>query len=108
MSTSITKKILWKYVNNKINHSIHSAHVFSVISILFEEIINELVEGKELRIVNFGVIRLVDMKPRKYHDVVQRCVMHSDGNKMFHIKLSPKLKKKLCTNLDLDKTFGDD
>ena len=106
--TSITKNILWKYVNRKISHSIHSAHVFSVISILFEEIINELVKGKQLRIVNFGVIRLVDMKPRKYYDVVRKCVMHSNGNKMFQVVLSPKLKKKLCANLDLDRTFRSD
>jgi len=108
MNESITKKKLWQYVNKKIEYSINHAHVFSVICILFEEIIKELLVKGELKIVNFGVLKLKNMNPRKYHDVRHQKVMYSEGNKIFRFILSPKLRKKLCDNLDLDVTFGGD
>lgn len=108
MNESITKKKLWQYVNKKIEHSINHAHVFSVICILFEEIIIEILKKGELKVVNFGVLKLKSMNPRKYHDVRHQKVMYSEGNKIFRFTPSPKLRKKLCENLDLDGTFGSD
>jgi nucleoid DNA-binding protein len=79
-----------------------------VITILFEEIIKDLVSGKKLKISNFGTIELKDMKPRRYHDVRFQKVMESDGNRIFRFSLAPKIRKRLCDLLDIDKTFGSD
>ena len=35
---NITKKTFWQFINEKINRQVSYAHVFSVISILFDEI----------------------------------------------------------------------
>lgn len=105
---SIGRKKLWQYVNVKINRKIHHAHVFSVISILFDEIIKDLVSGNKIKIMNFGTLVLKDTKPRRYHNVIHRCVMLSDSHKILKFSLSPKIRKKLCDLLDIDKTFGGD
>jgi nucleoid DNA-binding protein len=105
---SINKKVLWHYVNLKIHRKIHHGHVFSVLSILFDEIVKDLLDGKEIKIVNFGTLVLKEMKPRKYHDVRYNCVMQSKGHKILRFSLSPKIRKKMCYFLDIDKTFGDD
>lgn len=103
--TSISKKVLWQYVNLKINRSIHHAHVYSVISILFDEMVRDLVNGKEIKIGNFGTLILKQMKPRKYHNVRHKQVMQSRGSKILRFSFALKIRKKICDFLDIDKTF---
>lgn len=105
---SINKRTLWRYVNAKIKRLIHHYHVFSVITILFDEMIGDLLAGKDIKIANFGVLSLKSMKPRRYHDVVQKRVVLSKGHRILRFTLSPPIRKKLCDHLDLDKTLGDD
>lgn len=106
--TSIGKKVLFSYVNNKINHLVKYYHVYGVISILFEEMIKDLVDGKEIKIYNFGTIYLRQNKSRKYFDVRFQKIMQSRENKILKFKLSPTLRKKLCNEIDVDRTFKDD
>ena len=103
MSLSISKRDLWHYVNRKIKRLIHHYHVFSVISILFDEMTKDLKSGKEIKIVNFGVLMLKDTPPRKYHDVRFRRVMESTGHRVMRLFLAKIIRKKLCEALDLDK-----
>lgn len=100
---SISKRNLWHYVNRKIKRLIHHYHVFSVISILFEEMIKDLKNGKEIKIVNLGTLMLKDMPPRKYHDVRYHRVMESPGHRIMRMFLAKQIRKKLCDSLDLDK-----
>lgn len=102
MNTNISKRDLWHYVNRKIKRSIHSYHVFSIISILFEEMVKDLQDGKEIKIGNFGTFILKKMKPRKYHHLVLRKIMESPGHRVMRFFLAPKISKKLCSSLDLD------
>jgi nucleoid DNA-binding protein len=102
MSISISKRDLWHYVNRKIKRLIHHYHVFSVITILFEEMIKDLQAGKEIKIANLGTLVLKDMPPRKYHDVRFRRVMESSGNRVMRLFLAKPVRKKLCESLDLD------
>lgn len=106
--SSINKRVLWRYVNKKIHRLIHHYHVFSIITILFEEMIKDLVNGKDIKIFNFGVLTLKYMKPRKYHDVNQRRVVLSKRHRILRFSLAKIIRKKLCDNLDLDKTYGND
>jgi len=107
-SDSIDKRRLWRYVNQKINRMIHHAHVLSVITILFEELLKDLKEGKEIKIHNLGTISLEQTKPRKYHDVRLGRVMQGKSHRILRFRLAPVFHKKLRSLLDIDKTFQDD
>ena len=99
MAVSISKRDLWLYVNRKIKRLIHHYHVFSVISILFEEMIRDLKDGKEIKITNFGTLVLKDTPPRKYHDVRFRKMMESPGHRVMRLFLAKTIRKKLCDSL---------
>ena len=104
-SDNINKRRLWHYVNKKINHLINHAHVLSVISILFEEMLKDLKSGKEIKIKNLGTLILQETKPRKYHDVRFHQVMQSESHRILRFKLAVPIRKKLKKLLDIDKTF---
>lgn len=103
MPLNISKRDLWHYVNRKIKRLIHHYHVFSVISLLFEEMLRDLKAGKEIKIVNLGTLVLKDTPPRKYHDVRFHRVMESSGHRVMRLFLAKSIRKKLCESLDLDK-----
>lgn len=104
-TTNISKRCLWRLINKKIKRLIHNYHVFSIISILFEEIIKDLIDGKSLKIHNFGTLELVKTKSRKYHDVRFKKIMQSNGHMIMKFSLARKIKKKMCANLDINRTF---
>lgn len=105
---NITKRIFWRYVNIKIKRAIHHYHVFAVISILFEELLQDLKNFKDINISNFGILSLKETKPRLYHDVTKKQVVLSKKNKILKFKLSGKLKRYFLKKIDVDKTFGSD
>lgn len=105
---SIDKRVLWRYVNKKIKRTIHHYHVFSVISILFDEILADLKQGKQIRIANFGILELKETKPRRHFDFKKQKIVMSRSYKILRFSLSEKIKKKLAKYLDLDATFKDD
>lgn len=107
-SDNINKRRFWRFVNKKINHLINHAHVLSVISILFEEMVTDLLNGKEIKIHNFGTLSLQETKSRQYHDVRYKRVMQSAPHRILRFKLAPQIRKKLRGLLDIDKTFKDD
>lgn len=100
MSVSISKRDLWHYVNRKIKRLIHHYHVFAVISILFDEMIQDLKAGKEIKITNLGVLVLKETPARRYHNVRLRCVMEAPGHRVLRLFLSKPIRKKLCESLD--------
>lgn len=104
---NVSKRTFWRYVNVKIKRVTHHYHVFSVISILFEEMLNDLKQGKEIKIFNLGTLLLKETKPRLYHDVNKKQVVLSEKKKILKFKLARKLKKRLTGNLDIDRTFKD-
>jgi len=105
---NINKKDFWKIVNQKIKRSINHYHVFSVITILFEEILVDLKKGKELKIFNFGTLSLRLMPPRTYYDVRFQKLMHSEGHRILRFILARPVSKKIRSLLDIDATFKDD
>lgn len=108
MNIEIDKRKLWRYVNIKIKRIIHHYHVAAIISILFEEILSDLKQEKQLKIANLGTLSLEKTKPRKYHDVRFNKVLESKGGKIMKFSLAGKLRKKIIGHLDLDKTLKDD
>lgn len=102
---SISKRYLWRYVNQKIQRVVHHYQVFSVITILFEEILTDLKNNKEIKINNFGTLSLDQLKPRMHYDIVRNEVRLAKGYKILRFFLAQPFKKKLCQELDLDKTI---
>lgn len=100
---NINKRKLWRYVNLKIKRLIHHYHVFSIISILFEEMIKDLKDGKEIKISNFGTFTLKNSNRRFYHNVAYRKVMPTNGHKLLRFSLAENISKKLTNSIDLDK-----
>ena len=108
MSTSISRRNLWRYVNRKIKRIIHHYHVNAVITILFEEMLKDLVQGKEIKIANFGTLLLKKTKPRKHHNVLLRQMVVAPGRRLMRFFLTKKIHRKLIEFLDLDKSgFGE-
>lgn len=107
-SNSITKKILWRYVNKKISRSIHSYRVLNVITILFEEILKDLIAGKPIKIGNFGTLVLKNLDARPYYDVTEQRLKVSAPHRILRFTLANKLRNKICEHLDIDLTFKDD
>lgn len=105
MSISISKRDLWRYVNRKIKRLVHHYHVFAVITILFEEMIKDLKQGKSIKIINLGTIALNPTKPRWYHNVRLRQMVLSPGYRVMRFVLAPPIHKKIIEFLDLDKTL---
>ncbi len=97
---SINKKLLWQYVNRKIKRIIHHYHVFSILTILFDEMIKDLKRGKSIKIFNFGKLELKNLKPRRYFDVRHQKVMQADGHRILRFTLAPPIRKKLVDYLD--------
>lgn len=108
MDLSISKRAFSQYVNKKIKRAIHHLHVMSVIAILFDEMLVDLLDGKTIKIHNFGKLSLKQLNPRKYFDVRFQKVMQADGHKILRFRLAPVIRKKLVQHLDLDKTLKDD
>jgi nucleoid DNA-binding protein len=106
--SSINKRSLWRYVNKKIKRIIHHYHVLSIITILFDEILKDLISGKDIKIFNFGNLSLKKMKPRKYHDINQKRTLLSKEHRILRFTLSPIIRKKLCKNIDINKTFREE
>lgn len=104
---SINKRTIWRFINLKIKRSIHHYHVFSIISILFEEIIQDLKKGKDIKIFNFGTLSFKETKPRRYFDVRYQKIMLSKSHRIMKFSLTKKIKKRICELLDIEKTFGD-
>jgi nucleoid DNA-binding protein len=105
---NISKQNLWHYVNIKLNRAIHRHHVLAVITLLFEEMVKDLRQGKEIIIANFGTIALQPTKPRWYHNVRLQKMMLSPGYHLIKIILTSRFHKKLVKLLDIDKTLRND
>lgn len=105
---SISKYKLWKYVNKKVNRIVNRFHVLSVISILFEEMITDLKNNKKVKIFNFGEFELKKTPTRNFFNVFTRQMYTSGGFRLLKFKLNSKVRKKILSHLDVEKTFKDD
>jgi nucleoid DNA-binding protein len=100
MIHSVNKKRLWFYVEKGINRFIQTYHIASIISILLDEMLEDLKAGKKIKITNFGVLYLQKAIPRKYWDVIQQKVIETPGHPRLRFELSRHIRRKLLTHLD--------
>lgn len=103
--TNLSRRDLWRYVNIKVNRTIHYYHVRAVLNIFFQELIKDLKKEKTITVHNFFKLKLQKTKPRPYHDVNLDKTMMSSGSKILKFNLFPVIRNKICFLLDFDKTF---
>jgi nucleoid DNA-binding protein len=105
MKFVVNKRDLWRLVNKKINRAVHHYHVFSVMSFLFKEMINDLKSGKQVKIHNFGTLKLRKNKPRFFTNLFTKETCYSEGKKYLKFNPSKTLRHKMVKFLDYKKTF---
>jgi nucleoid DNA-binding protein len=103
MSQKYTKRKLWLLLIKELNYVVHNTHVYSIINILVEEMIKDLMAGKKIKIINFGSFYLKDLKPRKFLDLVTREVKLSGSSKTLRFKISNNLSKFINSRKVCDK-----
>ena len=106
MNKRITKRILWRLVNKKINRSSHRYHVFAVMSLLFNEMIKDFEDGKIFKMCNFGKIYLPKSTKKGHYNCVRKKVTASFYRRKMVFLLNPYIKYYLNKSLDFEKTFG--
>lgn len=103
----VDKRFLVQYVSKKLNGRIKLYHISAVISFLFDELIEELRAGSIITIGKFGKFFLKHLRIRRYHDVIERKIKMTPGNKTLRFQLQKDIQKILTNSLDIAKTFGD-
>jgi|ERR1700722_2592493 len=103
MNQRYNKRKLWTLLIKELNHFVHSSHIYSVLNILIEEMISDLVSGKNIKIINFGSFSLKELKPRRYLDLATRRFKISGPSKALRFKISRNISKfinseKICDN----------
>ena len=98
----INKRSLWKYIIRDVNHFVHNLHIFSIISILIDEILQDLKKGNEIKIVNFGVLKLDKTKSRKFRNIKTGKWEISTPKTTLVFKLSRRLKKFIAEQKDME------
>jgi nucleoid DNA-binding protein len=107
LPSRIDKLIFCRYVKSKLVIPIHAKHIMGVVNILFDELLKDFKSGKNLRIHNFGKITL-EKRPRKHRHITLNRIVISPGKYIFRFFMPDKIKRKISSMIDVDKTFGKD
>ena len=75
-------------------------HVGAVVAFLINEMERELVNGKKIEIINFGVLELRRMKPKKQHNVNTRKMIVVNRAKKLKLVLDRKISKYISNLLN--------
>jgi nucleoid DNA-binding protein len=96
----VNKRKLWRFISRDVKHFVHNLHIFAVISILVDEILKDLKEGKEIKIVNFGTLKIEKTKPKKFRNIKTAKFEISKPKNKLKLKLSRRLKKFVAEKKD--------
>lgn len=102
---TIKKARLVELVEERMSIKVDPLHIASIITILLEEIYQDIVSKGKFKIKNFGTFILRQVPPRKYFNFQTQQVEQSIGNKQFQFRLTKSLRKLICENINIDKTF---
>ena len=81
-------------ISAKINKIIHHYNVFGIMLILFDEILKDLKDGKDLNINNFGCLKLITIKSKKIFDINSQKLTYCKVHKTLKFYLTKKIRKK--------------
>lgn len=103
---NISRRTFAFYINKKVDHIIHSYHILSIITLLFEELLQDLKKKKEIKVFNLGSLFIEETKPRWYYDLFKKEKRFSSTNNIIRFVLCEKLNKIIQDNTDMEKTFN--
>lgn len=92
------KRLFWKFVNHRLkkkNIKIKSTHTLAIISIFFEEILNEIEDKKIYEFKNFMKITKRLSGIRKFIDINTKEQKFSSPKEIIFIHMPLKIKNKL-------------
>lgn len=102
LDVGVNRTELLNYIFLKLNSSIERPHIKAIISVLFEEILNDMIEFKELKINNLGIIHLKNFAARFRGNIItNEKTLGRDYNKLT-IKFTKEIIKKLKSLIDPD------
>lgn len=87
-----SKKDLWILISKSMN-KIHRLHVLSIINILIDEMIKDLLAGKSIKIKNFGTFKLNSLKPKKIVNLLTNRVKFAQKTKSLRFRMSKSFYK---------------
>lgn len=101
MNRNYNQKSLWELILKRIDHDIHVHHVRSIMRILIDEISKELISGSEIKILNFGTLKIQELKPKKIRNIATKKITFTKRVKILRFKLTRRYAKYL-SNKSLD------
>jgi hypothetical protein len=101
----IGRRMLISYVCRKLQYKIESIHVACIAGILFDEIMKDMFDSKEIKIYNFGVLRIYQLADQMGHDVVRRARVVKKGVKVLRLILDESIKNIVDVHLDVERTL---
>jgi nucleoid DNA-binding protein len=107
MNDKIFPSKLYKIVSQKLKGIIPVYHVRGVISILLEELRDELLETGEIKIGNFGDFHYQKLPDKRHVNISTKKMDITRGHRAVRFKLSKAISRILTSNLDIDKTFSE-
>lgn len=105
---NVDRRFLWQYVARKLRKRVLVTHVASVVNIVLDEMVNELLSIGLIKIGNFGKFFFKQMLPRRHYDFNKREIVLSKGSKILRFKLNENVQEIITNNLDVAKTFKED
>lgn len=95
LNDQVDKRFLCLSILKDFKGKISYTHILAVVNLLIKEIKNELKNGNEIEIGNFGALSLMPTKPRKHWNFLIKKTQLSKGAAKMKIKISKTLKKEL-------------
>lgn len=91
--SNIQKLDFVKLIGKEINYSLPYFHIYSVVNLLVQELITELIEIGQVQIINFGSFRIVPLAIKKIKRVNNQQVITTQPTNALRLKLSNQLVK---------------
>lgn len=90
------------YIHKKLNSTILMFHISGVISILIEEIRNELLENKKIEIFNFGKLTLKNRKERTFFSNFLKKEVLKKEKVLLHFKILNRVRLLMFKYIDIN------
>jgi nucleoid DNA-binding protein len=91
----MTKKQLWLLLVKILKHNVHNAHILSIINILLEELVKDLMNGNEIKIINFGTFYIKNIKPKQIKNIATGNITTTKETRAIRFRLSRALAREL-------------
>ena len=97
--------MFYKMVRAKVPKSIDKKSITSILHVFFDEFLNDLKSGVEVKINNFGIFRKKNHPPRRHMNIWTKEIGMSKGRDFLQLALDGKVKTFLKEKIDHCKSF---